>query len=361
MKIKNSHSILALGADIKSKFCVVKNNNLTLSKDFGNLGELDNFKQYKKSVLKDNSSFDTIVFDLHPGYFSSGLADSLKSRKKLAIQHHHAHIAAVLSSREISRPVIGVSFDGTGYGADGNMWGGEFMVVDGARYRRLAHFEYLAMPGAELVVREPWRMAFSLIQHYLGDKVFGQDLELLRLFPRKYYDVLIRMIKNNINSPLTSSVGRLFDAASSILEICHKIDYEAEAAIRLEQLAGKSQESSWYDFDISKKDNVWIISHRKLIKAMLLDIKNRTRKEDIAKKFHNSLVILALKVIDRISQEYNLKDVVLSGGVFANRILFNSLKQKLSDAGYNLIIDKDIPVNDLSICLGQAYIASLSK
>lgn len=361
MKSRNNRTILALGADIKSRFCILKNNNLTLSKDFGNLGDLDNFDHFKNSILRINSRFDVVAFDLHPGYFSSRFADTLKARKKLAIQHHHAHIAAALSARQINRPVIGVAFDGTGYGIDGNIWGGEFMVVDDAHCKRITHFKYLKMPGAELVIKEPWRMAFSLIYYYLGDEIFKQDLKFLRLHPRSYYDVLIKMQKHNINSPLTSSVGRLFDAVSSILGISHKINYQAEAAIKLEQLANKSQDNSYYEFDILEKDKVWLIGYYKLVKGLLSDIKNRMPKQDIARRFHNSLVILTIRIINRISHDYNLKDVVLSGGVFANKLIFNSLKQKLSDAGYNLIYNKEIPINDLGICLGQVYVAKNSK
>lgn len=355
------NSILALGADIKSRYCVYRNNKITLSKDFGNLEDLDNFKQFKKSVLKTSSSFDVVAFDSHPGYFSSGLADQFKAKKRISVQHHHAHIASILSTGKISDPVIGVAFDGTGYGTDDNMWGGEFMVADRLNFKRIAHFKYLRMPGAELAVKEPWRMAFSLVYDYLGEEIFNQDLGFLKLYPKKYYSVLIKMLKHNINSPLTSSVGRLFDVVSSILGVCHKISYEAQAAIKLEQLASRSHDSSYYDLDILEEEGLWVISHNKLIRGILSDLNSDLPKEDIARKFHNSLMLLSVKVVNRIRHVHNINDVVLTGGVFANKLLFNLLTQKLSDSGYNLITQKDIPINDLGICLGQAYIASNSK
>ncbi|MFC1709795.1 hypothetical protein ACFL2J_07070 [Candidatus Omnitrophota bacterium] len=361
MKISKNHSILALGADIKSRYCVIKDNRLILSKDFGNLDEYDNLEQFQSSISRLKTRFKTVAFDSHPGYFSSGLADSINAKKKISVQHHHAHIAAALSVQQIKGPVIGVAFDGTGYGTDGNIWGGEFMVADASSFRRVAHFQYLGMPGAELVVKEPWRMAFSLLYNCFGEEVFEQDLELLKLYPRMYYNILSKMLKQNINSPLTSSVGRLFDAVSSILGVCHKVKYEAEAAVQLEKLASKSKESSYYHFDVMEKDGVRLISHHTMVKRILSDMKNGLPKEDIARKFHNSLSVNAAKLINRIGQEYNLEDVVLSGGVFVNRLLFDSLSKKIREMGYNLIIDAKVPVNDLSICLGQAYIALQKK
>ncbi|MFH1621589.1 MAG: hypothetical protein ABIA97_00510 [Candidatus Omnitrophota bacterium] len=357
MKLKSNKIILALGADIKSRYCIVRNNDLFISQDFGNLEDFDNFKQYKKAVLKTKTNFDVVVHDLHPGYFSTGLAESLKAKKKLAIQHHHAHIAAVLYSQKIDAPVIGIAFDGTGYGSDGNIWGGEFLLVKNSEFKRVAHFKYLAMPGGELAVKQPWRMAFSLIYNYLGDNAL-RDFDFLNYCLKKDRAILIKMLENNINCPLTSSVGRLFDAVSSILGVCHKIDYEAQAAIELEKLASKSNTTSRYELEILEKEESLLISPCKLVSGMILDLKNNLPKQDIAKKFHNSLTTATIRVINRISSDYNLRDVVLSGGVFANKLLLNSIKEKLIDSGYNLILDEKIPINDLSICLGQAYIAS---
>ena len=354
---RSNHTILALGADIKSRFCLLKNNNLALSKEFGNLAELDNFNKFKRSISKFKLKPDVVAFDSHPGYFSSQLADSFKADKKFSIQHHHAHIASVLSKNNIKRSVIGVVFDGTGYGSDGNIWGGEFMVVNKASFIRAAHLKYLKMPGADLAVKEPWRMAFSITYDCLGDKIFSHDLDFLKVEPRDYYRVLVKMLNQDINSPLTSSAGRLFDAVSSILGVCHRVKYEAEAAIELERLASQSKERGCYEFDIIRKDKVYIIGYVKLIKGILSDIRKGISREDIARKFHESMSNIVVKIVDKISISYNLRDIVLSGGVFQNKILFNSVKQKLAESGYNLVYSKDVSMNDLSICLGQTYIA----
>ena len=360
MNLKNNRTILALGADIKSRYCIFKNNRLSLSEGFGNLDNPDNFTKFKKSISKVKLNPEVVAFDMHPAYFSTQFAESFIGRK-IPVQHHHAHIASILATNKISKPVIGVAFDGTGYGSDGNIWGGEFMVVDRIGFRRVAHFKYLRMPGGEIAVREPQRMAFSITYGCLGDRIFKEELDFLKIKPKSYYDILIKMCKQNINSPLTSSVGRLFDAVSSILGICHKIKFEAEAAIKLEKLASRSSEKGWYEFDIFQKDKTWIIGYNKLVKGILCDIKKGIPKQDIARKFHNSLVEIIIKAIDKISHKYRLKDVVLSGGVFQNKLLFDSALHKLRDCGYNLIYNKDVPLNDLGICLGQAYVASNSK
>ncbi|MDD5005829.1 MAG: hypothetical protein PHS93_04925 [Candidatus Omnitrophica bacterium] len=361
MKPANNPTILALGADIKSRFCIFKDGEFIFSPEFGDLSSLDNFKSFKKSLLNLKIIPNVIAFDMHPGYFSSSLAGLLKAKKKIAVQHHHAHIASALAQNKITNPVIGVAFDGTGYGSDGNIWGGEFMIVDKGNFRRQAHFKYLNMPGAELAVNEPLRMAFSIIYDCLKDEIFKQDLEFLKLKSRSYFEVLIKMIKQNINSPLTSSAGRLFDAVSSILGICHKINFPAQAAIELEKLAAQSTDDSSYEFDISEEENGWIIGYNKLIKAMLNDINNRLAKKDIARRFHNGLAEVIKKVVDKISQRYNWKDVVLSGGVFGNKLLFDCASKELKRAGYNLIYNKDVPLNDSGICLGQSYITLNSK
>jgi hydrogenase maturation protein HypF len=355
--VNDGMKILALGADIKSRFCVLKNNELVLSKDCGNLEDLNNFTQFKKAVLKNSSDCDIIAHDLHPAYFSSRLADSLKAKKKIAVQHHHAHIASALFNKGIRKPVIGVAFDGTGYGTDGNIWGGEFMVVDGGSFKRVAHFKYLRMPGAELVIKEPWKMAFSLVFDCIGDKIFKQKLEITDLKSNDYNNILVKMIKRGLNSPLTSSVGRLFDAVSSLVGACHYVNFEAEAAIKLEKLATQSDEKGFYKFDIKKHSNNWIIGYNKFVKSILGDIKNKVPKADIARKFHNSLANLTIQIITNLSKSYKINDVVLSGGVFQNKILFNSVVERIKENGFNLIYNPNLPVNDLSICLGQAYVA----
>jgi len=361
MNKKLDKTIIALGADIKSRFCILKGGKLTLSEEFGDLSSIDNFRRFNETLLKFKCNPGIVAFDMHPGYFSTQAANMFNTKNKIAVQHHHAHIASVLFRRNLKKPVIGVAFDGTGFGSDGNLWGGEFMIVGKTGFKRIAHLKYLKMPGAEAAVKEPWRMALSLLYDCLGKDIFKLNLECLSIKPKKEYDILIKALEKNINSPLSSSAGRLFDAVSSILCVCHKVDFEAQAPIALEKLATTSREKGFYEFDILRQDNAFIIGYNKLIKGMLSDIKNKVPKQDIARKFHNSLAEVISRAVDKIGSVYNLKDVVLSGGVFQNKILLNSTIERLSECRYNLIYNDDIPVGDLGICIGQAYVALNSK
>ncbi|MDD5617904.1 MAG: hypothetical protein PHG69_02315 [Candidatus Omnitrophica bacterium] len=361
MKTKNNKTIIALGADIKARFCVFQNNKLVLSQEFGDLSNLSNFNDFKNAILKLKVNPDIVAFDMHPGYLSSHAGDLFNVNNKIAVQHHHAHISSALFNQNFRKPVIGVAFDGTGYGSDGNLWGGEFLLVDKTGFKRAAHFKYLKMPGAEAAIKEPWRMAFSLLYDFMGKSVYKLNLECLKLKPGKDYEILNKMMDKNINCPLTSSAGRLFDAVSSILGICHKANFEAEAAIKLEKEAIKSKEKSFYEFDILENDNCFVIGYNKLLKNMLNDIKNKLPGEDIARKFHNSLAEAIIKMANKIGKVYNIYDLVLSGGVFQNKLLFDAAVKKLKDNGYNIICDKNIPLNDLSICIGQVNVALNSK
>ncbi|MDD5292458.1 MAG: hypothetical protein PHY46_04695 [Candidatus Omnitrophica bacterium] len=357
MKTKNNKTIIALGADIKSRFCLLKKGNLSISQEFGDLNDSDNFDKFRSAILKLKARPDIVAFDMHPGYFSVKAAELFDTGNKVSVQHHHAHIASFMFGNGFKKPIMGVVFDGTGFGSDGNLWGGEFMIVDKSGFKRVAHLKYLRMPGAEAAVREPWRMAFSILYDCLGKGALKLNLDCLKIKPKKDYNVLIKMIEQNINSPLTSGAGRLFDAVSSILGICHKADFEAQAAIALEKIASRSETTGFYEMDIFKDDNCFVVGYNKLIKGILGDMAKGLAKEDIARKFHNSLAETIIKVTKKSQKAYNIKDIVLSGGVFQNKLLFNAAAEKLGDCGYNLFNKKGIPLNDLGICIGQAYAA----
>jgi len=356
-KIKNNNTIIALGADIKSRFCLLKKGDLSISQEFGDLSDADNFNKFRDAILKLNVRPDIVAFDMHPGYFSAKAAELFDGANKIGVQHHYAHIASFMFGNSLKKPVIGVIFDGTGFGSDGNLWGGEFMVADKTGFKRKAHLKYLRMPGAEAAVREPWRMAFSLLYECFGKSALKLNLDCLKIKPKKDYGILIKMMDKNINSPLTSGAGRLFDAVSSILGICHKADFEAQAAIALEKIASRSETTGFYEMDILKGDDCFIIGYNKLVKGILGDMVKGLAKEDIARKFHNSLAEAIINVIEKLQKAYNIKDIALSGGVFQNKLLFEAAAKRLSGCGYNLVNKKGIPLNDLGVCIGQAYAA----
>jgi len=353
MKSRNSKTVLAVGADIKSRFCVLNKNKISLSRDFGNLDDLGNFKNFKNALARYKTKPNILAYDMHPGYFSSEFSKTLKVKRKIAVQHHHAHIASVMLEKNINKKVFGVAFDGTGYGSDGNLWGGEFLMVDPHGFRRIGHLQYIKLPGGETAIKEPWRIAFSLLYDCFGKNIFKENLELLKVSSKQNYQILTKMIENNINTVFSSSAGRLFDAVSSILGICQRSSFEAEAPIKLENMAQMSNDQGCYDFDINKN----IIGYKTFLKQMLSDLRKGIKKEIIARRFHNSLA----KIIVTMVKKHKIKDVVLSGGVFQNKLLYSLVKQKIKKAGYNLVSDEETPVNDLGICLGQVYVVLNSK
>jgi len=356
-KHKRKLSILATGADIKSRFCVFKDGEIFVSQAFGNLENPDNFRRFKDEFFSKKIKPDIVAYDLHPAYFSSRFAIDLKAPKDIAVQHHHAHIASMMFEKNIKHKVIGVAFDGTGYGSDGNFWGGEFLCVDAGGFRRIAHFDYMKLPGGEAAITEPWRIAFSILYSFFGEEVFKEDLWLLRILSRKNYRIIIKMLENNINTILTSSVGRLFDAVSSILWICKKINFEAQLAIKLEKAATKNRDNEAYDFDIIEKSKLFIIGYKNLFRGIILDLKKSVSKEVIARRFHNSLANLIDTMLKKIYEREKVKDVILSGGVFQNRLLYGLVEKKIKESGFNLLGSQKMPVNDLGICYGQLYVA----
>lgn len=347
---------LALGADIKNRFLVAKNDMLSFGPDIGDLSSAENFTFFKSEVYEAIKRIkpDIITCDLHPNYFSSLFAKeySLKHRIRiLLVQHHHAHIASVIQEHNLRHPLIGVSFDGTGYGEDGNSWGGEFLLVSKTGFKRLAQLKYRMMPGGDKVVYEPWRMALSI----LGEKVFSS----LAAVKKKDKELILTMISKNINSPLTSSTGRLFDAAAALLGVCAYASYEAEGPIKLEEMCDKSIKEH-YGFTLEKKNGYCIVDTDGLFLGMFKDLKKRKDKRLIASKFHNSMVEIIIQTVKRLSKTFKIKDVALSGGVFQNNFLKAKVMQRLNKSGFNVFTNVELPVNDLNISLGQYYVSGHS-
>ena len=351
-------TILALGADIKNRFLISSSGSLYFGPDIGDLSEAKNYELFKKEVLKATKEFkpDIIACDLHPGYFSTKFARELNSQLSTLncqlIQHHHAHIASVMQEHNLKRPLIGVSFDGTGYGRDENSWGGEFLLVEKSRFKRLAHLKYRLMPGGDKVVGEPWRMALSI----LGKKAFP----FLSGVRKKDKELILTMMRKNINSPKTSSAGRLFDAAASLLGVCVKALYEAEGPIKLEAMCDQRIDKR-YEFEIDKENGYFIINADGLFLGMLKDIKIGKGRSLIATKFHNSMAEIIVATVKRLSRSLGIKDIALSGGVFQNNFLKTKVIKGMADSGFNVFTNIKTPVNDLNISLGQYYVSCNSR
>ena len=348
----SNRKILALGADIKNRFLLAKDKSIYHGPEIGDLSDVTNYEIFKRSIARavKRTMPDTIACDLHPNYFSTRFAKEYTQLSKVScklIQHHHAHIASVMQEHNLKTPVIGVAFDGTGFGTDGNIWGGEFLLVDRKGFKRLAHLKYRPMPGAEKVIHEPWRMALSIV----GKKANS----LLKGIDKKDKEIVLSMVEKNINSPLTSSAGRLFDAAAALLNICTVASYEAEGPIRLEALCDKVIEGL-YESKVSGKDP-YVIDTGPLFDGMLKDLKKGRDKRLIATRFHNSMAEVIVSMVKRLSRKYTIKNIALSGGVFYNRFLMHRVLEGFEKLDLNIFTNKEYNVGDLNIALGQYYVS----
>jgi hydrogenase maturation protein HypF len=349
-------TILALGADVKNTYLFAEGRKLSFGPYIGDLRIASNYEKFKKGITgKLNSRKERphyIAYDLHPGYFSTRFAVSYKSTSKeymkIPVQHHHAHIASVLYEHGLKKPVIGVSFDGTGFGTDGNIWGGEFLLVHKNQFTRRAHFKYVKMPGSEAVVKEPWRMGLSVV----GNRA----LPYLKKIPQDEKALVQSMIKRDINSPKSSSVGRLFDAAAALLGICHYTSMEAEGPIRLEKFCDVITDD-YYEFKFRNEQGMYIIDSTSVFLQMIDDLQKQKNISLIATKFHNAFTEIIVRMVRILSKEHNIKDIVLSGGVFQNNYLLSRSIRKLTNASYSVYTNKKLPVNDLNIALGQYYVS----
>lgn len=354
-------TVFAAGSDIKNKFLFAKEGFLYAGEESGDLSDAANYETFKKETSslakKINAQAEIIACDLHPAYFSAQFAKSshkwlAKKHRIVPVQHHHAHIASVMHECGLKGPVIGVSFDGTGYGTDGNIWGGEFLVARRKDFERKAHLKYLMMPGGDKVVFEPWRMVLSV----LGE----EGASFLKEVPKKDKGLVLEMISKKINAPLTSSAGRLFDAAAALLGICAYASHEAEGPIKLEAMCDKNVKGS-YKFNTVKSEGIYIIDTTSLFREMAKDLRRNKKASAIATKFHNSMVKIITQTVRNLSKETGIKKVALSGGVFQNKYLKENVMKGLLRAGFKVYVNKSIPVNDLNIAIGQYYVSSGSS
>ncbi|NOX85091.1 MAG: carbamoyltransferase HypF [Chlorobi bacterium] len=336
--------IFAAGAELVNCFCIGKGKQAIMSQHIGDLKNMETLEFYKESIRRHERLFrfepSLAAMDLHPDYLSTNYVRQLDI-PATAIQHHHAHIASCMAENGLDTKVIGVSFDGTGYGTDGNIWGGEFMVCDFLDFDRKAHFEYIPQPGGDAVTKHPWRMMTAYLVHYFGENVVTEHPELFDGIDLKELEVVLFMIKNKINSPLTSSAGRLFDAVSSLLGICRNTTYHAEAPMRLEAAAPPGAEGS-YSFEI-KGD---VISMKPVFEEMIEALNRGENPGTISAKFHRTISEVIVENISRISRETGIREIALSGGTFQNRIILEQAEQLLTRTGFNVYTHSHIPSND---------------
>jgi len=376
------NEILACGAHLKNTFCLAKGNEVFISHHIGDLENLETLVALEKSVKHFKKLFAIepaiIAHDLHPEYLSTKYAQNLLTLNSqlstIPVQHHHAHIVSCLADNGVdNHKVIGVAFDGTGYGEDGNIWGGEFLIADYADFERKAHLKYLPLPGAEQAIKEPWRMAATYLYETYGEGFLRLNLDFTSRLNKSRWAVLEKMIKRRINSPLTSSMGRLFDAVSSLLGLRDEITYEGQAAMELEMAIKSVQSSKFkvksYKYGIEQEKKFFIIKPKEIIMGIVEDLKHSVPVGAISFKFHNTIVEMIVETCMKIRSDFNqnyklrtmnseLNEVALSGGVFQNIFLLDRTFNRLIEEGFRVYSHHQVPTNDGGISLGQAVIAN---
>ena len=360
-----ARQLLACGADLKNTFCLTRENHAFLSQHIGDMENLETLEHFESTIELYEKLFhiepEIVACDMHPDYLSTKYAESLASGRDslslVPVQHHHAHVVSCMVENGVQEPAIGVCFDGTGYGTDGCLWGGEFLIASYEGFERLGHLEYVPMPGGEAAVRRPYRMAVGYLLTLLGEHALSPDLSFLSQVSGQEMEVLRRQVEKGINSPLTSSCGRLFDAVSALIGIRGRVDYEAQAAVELEMAAMEGNNGS-YPFSIVERDGVNVVGLEDLFRGILQDMTEGAPRSGMADRFHRTVAQIVVGMCRRLRESSGIGQVALSGGVFQNRLLLKLTAGALEGAGFEVLTHSKVPTNDGGISLGQAVIAN---
>jgi len=429
--------VLGCGAEMKNTFCLTRDNYAFLSQHIGDMENVETLEHFGNTISLYKRLFriepEIVAHDLHPDYLATKYAQELGRSfanaqdsvcmKVIPVQHHHAHIASCMADNGLQSRVIGVAFDGTGMGSDGHTWGGEFLVSDYKSFNRVGHLEYLPLPGGDAAIKRPYRTAIGYILSLLGEDALRR-LAFMEQVSEAEAEVIKRQIERGLNSPLTSSMGRLFDAVSALIGIRDKIDYEGQAAVELEMVAYKAcpepftpchpepftpchpepftpchpepftpchpeplaschsdpelvsgeesrsaqgklregtDDNESYPYNIIKDREMRIIKLRELLQAIVEDLKQGSSKARISIRFHNTIAQMTNEMCRLIASETGIYQVALSGGVFQNRLLLKKTASLLEKSGFQVFIHRQVPCNDSGISLGQAVVANFVK
>ena len=355
-----SVGVLAVGGHLKNTFCLSSGNRAYLSSHIGDLESASSYLTVGDAAAHLIRLLGiqpvVVAHDLHPHYLSTRFALDYPVGTGIGVQHHHAHVLSCVAEHGCTEPVIGVAFDGAGLGEDGAIWGGEFLVAEGTRYRRAAHLAYVPLPGGDMAAREPWRMAVSHLTAAYGpegapvDELFGDRVSPMRL------RVARQMIAGGINAPLTSSIGRLFDAVASLIGHRDFARYEGQAATGLEAL-GAGETRRRYRFDLDTTSDVWTVLPAPVIRSITRDVADGVSREDVSCAFHLAVGTMIAEVALGIARQSGIRRVVLTGGVFQNALLSRIAADALRAANLEVLEHHRVPCNDGGLSLGQALLA----
>ncbi len=363
--------VLGCGADLKNTFTLTKGKFAIVSQHIGDMENYETGKFFEECLANLKAVYrvdpTAIAHDLHPGYLSTrwameqgsvgsgqGAEDGIR---KYGIQHHYAHIGSVMAEHGLITKVIGVTFDGTGYGADGNLWGGEFLVADIEGFERVGQFKYVSLPGGEAAIKEPWKTAVSYIIDATGDRARDHldKIGFIWNYGSEAIEKLMIVARSRDLSPLASGAGRLFDAVSALLGVCDRNTFEGEAAMALEALVQEGVDDE-YRVEFKKENGYTIIDFSDMIREIIADLDEKTTRAIISTRFHNTVVSVVRAMVRGLSEQYGLKDIALSGGTFQNLYILNRVIKVLSSDGMNVFMNQQVPCNDACISLGQAYL-----
>jgi len=367
--------VLAVGGELKNTFCLTRDRYAFLSQHVGDMENYETLHFFEQMVEQLERTFriepEIIAYDMHPGYLSTRWAKRMSesaggrrdTARLVAVQHHHAQVASCMAEHGLTgeRPIIGVAFDGTGYGIDGAIWGGEFLVMDYASFRRAAHIKYVPLPGGDAAIRRPYRIALAHL--WAAGVDWDEDLPSVVAASPEERKILAQQLEREVNTVPTSSSGRLFDAISSLVGVRQEINYEAQAAIELENLV-LPNETRAYPFDITNpeletQNHQLLLNPSPVIHAAVADVRAGVPPSIIAAKFHNGLAHAIRDVCVRLREKTGLNEVALSGGVFQNVMLLGKTLPLLEKAGFTVYAHRLVPPNDGGLALGQAIIAGV--
>jgi hydrogenase maturation protein HypF len=354
--------ILACGGELKNTFCLTRGQYAFMSHHIGDLENLETLTSFEEGIEHFKRLFyiepKAVTYDLHPDYLSTQYALSIPDIPRMGVQHHHAHIVSAMAENGMEGDVIGVALDGTGFGLDGTIWGGEFIRSNLRDFDRLAHLKKVPMPGGSMAIKEPWRMAMVYLSEAFGDETTKLKIDLIRRIDPQKWDVLKRAIEKKINTPLTSSMGRFFDAVSSLLSVRDEARYEGQAAIELEMIADHGIKEE-YPFHIQKDEKPMVVDSQEMIRGIVRDLIDGAPNSEISGKFHRTIARLIVETCETIRSKEKLNRVVLSGGVFQNIFLLSLVTEGLKRSAFDVYTHHLVPTNDGGISLGQAVIAHM--
>ncbi|MBI3794980.1 MAG: carbamoyltransferase HypF [Nitrospinae bacterium] len=350
--------ILACGGDLKNVFCLAKGSLAIPGPHIGDLWNAEAFRSFKASIEHFKNVFriepKNVAVDMHPGYFSSNHGRSL-GLPVTEVQHHHAHVASVMAENGLVGSVIGVALDGTGYGPDGTIWGGEVLICSYDSFKRAGHLPKIRIAGGDKSAKEPWRIGAAVLRHVFGDSAL--DLNYAGNIGVKKMEAVFSAISANVNCHDSTSAGRWFDAVSSILYVCQHNGFEGQAPMMLEAMADKV-ETGEFDFEIGSDGAV---SFDETVRSLVVMAENGGDFGKISAMFHNTVARVVLRLCEKARAETGLKEVCLGGGVFQNQLLLSRTLRNLNDAGFKAFLPQNLPINDGCLSFGQAVIAAKTR